>query len=306
MVYKFVYSIYIKLQKNLAVNSIAIRIFKRLAEKVLSIYFTINPKKPSLFYAGEEINTIVSLTTFPARIEKVWLVIESILYQTQKPDKLILWLYCGEFNSKESLPDRLLSLEKRGLEIRFCGENLMPHKKYFYTIKENPSANVITIDDDMFYPPDLINILLAEHEKNPTVILCPITREIKLENGKPKKYKYWPNLKNNSLPSFKFLTMGGGGSFFPCGCLSEEIFNFHKLKIYSLKADDLWIKVMSLLNDTKVKSLAGNFSYSYLPVFHKNRQKLMDANVTGGNNDKVFKNLLKEYDIDLSNYIDGK
>ena len=53
-------------------------------------------------------------------------------------------------------------------------------------MKENPSANVINIDDDVLYSPKLINILIQKHRKYPNAILCPITSEIKIEHGKQK------------------------------------------------------------------------------------------------------------------------
>jgi len=38
---------------------------------------------------------IVSLTTYPARINSVWITVSSLLQQTMKPYKVILWLGGG-------------------------------------------------------------------------------------------------------------------------------------------------------------------------------------------------------------------
>lgn len=300
--YKFIYWLNIKLQNKTKYNSLTIRVYKRAAEKVLMAYFIINPFKPKLSRNDMGTN-IVSLTSFPDRIDKVWLVIESILYQSQKPDKIILWLYEGDFESKATLPRRLLNLEKRGFDIRFCDENLMPHLKYYYTMKENPSSNIITIDDDLLYPPNLIETFYTEHQKYPDAILCSVSREIKFENNMIGNYSDWLIVTKNFSPSHKYLIMGVGGALYPKNCLHEEVYNLKNIKQFSLKADDLWLKVMSLLKDSKVRSLAANFPYSYLPVFHENTRKLTDTNIGGGNNDKVFKKLLKEYKIDLNDYI---
>lgn len=50
---------------------------------------------------------VVSLTSFPARIKKVHIVIESLLNQTIKPDKIILWLSKEQFEHYYVLPSKL-------------------------------------------------------------------------------------------------------------------------------------------------------------------------------------------------------
>src|SRR5690554_2625875 len=47
---------------------------------------------------------VVSLTSYPSRIEDVWISIECLLRQTFKPDKIILWLAQSEFPEKK-IPD---------------------------------------------------------------------------------------------------------------------------------------------------------------------------------------------------------
>lgn len=242
---------------------------------------------------------IVSLTSFPNRINNVWLTIESILRQKEKPDKILLWLYEGEFSHKNLLPKNLLRLEKRGLEIRFCNENLMPHKKYLYTHLEYPTANIITIDDDMFYPRDLLAKINSFHKKYPNSILCPITRKIKIVNNKLVSYKQWDYVKENSVPLFMNLTMGGGGTLFPANSLHADTFDIINLKRFALKADDLWLKIMSLRNNTKVASLAGEYPRFFIPVCNKNNINLMDSNIGEGQNDLIFKNLMEHYKISV-------
>ncbi len=276
----------------------------RIANLLLPYYFfcTKGFAKNSLNTTRSSNNeiTIVSLTTFPSRIDKVWLVIETLLRQKQKPDKIILWLYKGEFNGKKSLPNTLHSLEKRGLEIRFCDENLMPHKKYYYTILEFPEANVITIDDDIFYPPDLLFKLMKFHKNYPQAILCPITRKIEIKNNKIEGYQRWKYTSNNSLPSFTNLMIGVGGVFYPSNSLHSDILNVSSLKRMALRTDDLWLKIMSLKKQTKVVSLAGEYNRFYIPVLHDNDKRLMDSNIGEGQNDLIFNQLMEYYQIPLT------
>lgn len=85
---------------------------------------------------GEEV--IVSLTTFPARINKVYITIETIFQQETLPNRIILWLANKQFpRGLYALPQRLLNMQQKGLEIRFC-EDIRSYKKYYYSIKNNP------------------------------------------------------------------------------------------------------------------------------------------------------------------------
>ena len=91
--------------------------------------------------------------------------------------------------------------------------------------------------------------------------------------------------------------MGGGGTFFPPGSLHPNVFDLNKLKELALKADDLWLKVMSLMQGTRVVSIAGEYPRYFLTVRIKNNVRLMDANIHEGQNDFIFRNLLKHYDV---------
>lgn len=275
------------------------RIFRRLVNSLLPVYFILTKsfKRYRLSINTEEIQLhhIVSLTTFPARIHKVWLTIESILRQDVKPDAIILWLHKGEFPDKTQLPKNLLAQEKRGLQIRFCEENLMPHKKYYYTLKENPQANIITIDDDTFFPPDLIKKMINQHLKSPNEILCFRAREIKTDNGTLKPYKTWNYVKENSTPRTGLLPIGVGSVLYPPGSLNDDVFDIDMLKKLALRADDLWLKVMGLLNNSRVICMGAMYKRFFMPVRIKNNIKLEDENVVEGKNDVIFKNLLAQY-----------
>ena len=76
---------------------------------------------------------VLSLTSFPGRIDDVWIAVECLLRQTFKPDKIILWLAIGQFPDKVT-PDSLKKLESRGLEVKFCEDDLRAHKKYSYIL----------------------------------------------------------------------------------------------------------------------------------------------------------------------------
>jgi hypothetical protein len=247
--------------------------------------------------AGEE-DLIVSLTTYPARISKVWLVLESILSQTIQPDRIILWLYDGEFPRGVHQPE-LVDLINRGLEIQFCSTDLRPHNKYYHTLLNYPKAHIITLDDDMIYPPRLIERLLHYKFVHPGSIICSFSMTITLKNGVILPYVQWSNVQKNTDSKNSNLTMGYGGALYPSGSLSPEVLNSENIRSIALAADDLWLKVMSAKVGTKVVCIAGNFASGHIPIYYKNDRPLMKENMAGGNNDRVLAELIKVYNIDV-------
>lgn len=247
---------------------------------------------------------IVSLTTFPVRIDKLWLTIESLLRQSVKPDRIIIWLYEGEFDGESSLPKELLEQKKRGLEIRFCNENIMPHKKYYYTMLEFPEANIITIDDDKIYPKNLLSKLIKYHKKNPNTILSTISRKIEVKNNKLLPYKYWKQQVENIKPSYSYLPIGAGSVLYPKNSLHHDVLDIETFSTLSPRADDLWLKIMAIKKNTKSMSIAGEFMLPFTSILIKNDRELMSSNLRDGNNDIVLKNLITHYKIDISSFLD--
>lgn len=197
-----------------------------------------------------ESRIIVSLTSYPARINSDWLTIASLLQQTMKPNKVILWLVEEEFPGHK-IPNNLKRLEKRGLEIRFCKDALRPHKKYYYAMQEYPDYYVITADDDILYPEDHIEQLWKGHEKYPDTIICHWSHRIEFD-GQEKFIPYddWTD-NGEEVPSFATLAVGCNGILYPPGSLPEETFDRNKIIEISLNNDDLWLKCMETLNGWK-------------------------------------------------------
>lgn len=300
----FIYYLYYFRFSNRVIDNWYKRIIIRVANILLPVWFILSRYRNKYSINSNLDNVegkyIVSLTSFPARIDKVWLTIESILRQNVKPDAIILWLYKGEFLGRESLPKNLLRLEQRGLQIRFCDENLMPHKKYYYTLLENSNANIITIDDDIIYSSFTLSNLIKSHLLFPETICCTTAREIKITENEIALYNNWNYTFNSTNPSFKYLPIGVGGVLYPPKSLNEEVLNIDKIKKLAITTDDLWLKIMSVRNKTKVVCLAGKYPRMFMPIIQKDKIKLMNNNIGNNQNDRVFRDLMKEYLIPVS------
>lgn len=245
-------------------------------------------------YRKTEKNVIVSLTSFPARIGSVWIIIETLLRQTHHPEKIILWLAESQFESIDKLPKRLLEQRDRGLEIKFC-DDLRSHKKYYYSMKNYPNYIVITVDDDMFYPEDLVEMLISTHNRYPNTICCNLGHIITIQDNKVAPYNNWESdAQGHNKPSYYLIPIGCEGVLYPPGCLNENVFDKKQIKELCPLADDLWLKAMASLNGVKaVKSNAISITYANL-ISAKN-SSLNKINVDQNMNDKQLDNILSCY-----------
>lgn len=243
---------------------------------------------------------IVSLTTFSKRIYDVHLVIESIARQTLKPNKVILWLDEEEFTCKD-LPEVLKKQVKRGLQIEYC-ENLRSYKKIIPTLKKYPDSNIITIDDDILYPSDMIDRFVKEHDKNKDLVLCNRGHEIKIdERGKVRNYSQWTHEVKNYQPGRLIFPTGVGGVFYPSGCFYNEVTQKEIFMDVAPTADDVWLKTMTLLAGKYCKIIQRNASFfdEFLLLEESQDIGLLNQNVILGENDKQISKVFSKYKIRL-------
>ena len=120
--------------QKLRIDSLMRFTVRNLFNVLVPIYFLLTRGK-SLNEKKRDKQLIVSLTSFPLRIGRLWIVIETLLRQKVQPDKIILWLAKSQFpNGDFDLPKKLLKQTKRGLEIRFVDEDIRSYKKFYYTL----------------------------------------------------------------------------------------------------------------------------------------------------------------------------
>ena len=238
---------------------------------------------------------IVSVTSIPERLNVVVYPLKCMLIQTEKPDKIILWLDGQKLND-ELLPQELVRLKKYGLEICYV-EDVGPHTKYFYAMKYYPNDIVITIDDDLLYQRTLVEGLVEAYKKNPMCVCAYCVWQMEFtDNGIPYTTSYYKLVdaeQNNSTDS-TFAAMGFGGVLYPPHCLGSQAFEVEKIRKLALKADDIWLKVMEVLNNVQVVKVAGAYPYPHI----KNSQTIALKNDNlMGQNDAVMKQVFQHYNM---------
>jgi hypothetical protein len=287
-VYKF-YDIPCKI-KNELVSSIVYKINKVLLNVLYPIFI-----KPE-YGVDDKSDIIVSLTSFPDRIDTVWMTVMSLLHQTIKPRKIILWLAEEQFPEKEDdIPPSLLKLKEYGLSICFC-EDLKPHKKYYYSMLEYPEYKIITVDDDVLYPEFLIEELNNTERKYPGRVCCTRAHRILLDSeGHIMSYKNWEKgIIENCEDNLFIIPIGCGGVLYPPNSLDERLFEKSSIKELCLLTDDLWLKSMSLLKNTRVVK-TNRTTRTFMTILKTQSQGLHYTNNGCDNNDVSMKNIINKY-----------
>ena len=295
--YNLLYKLYFKIYNKYGDNRVPIyakmyiKFIKFYLNNIQIIIYKLPHRKIKSRKLIYDEKIIASLTTFPDRIQTVWITIESLLRQTVKPDKIILWLSKEQFKSKDDLPKRLLKLQKKGLDIKFCDE-LRSYKKCFYTLLEHMNDLILTFDDDMFYPYDTVELLLGLHKKHPKNVVC--VSACWMNNSFNTLPSTWENANKRKIINEKYAyAYTGAGTLYPPNVLSSKMFNKEKMFKLCPSADDLWMKVMEDLVDTKITRID---EYRPFPITIKGTQNKALYKINDyGQNDVQWKNLMREY-----------
>jgi hypothetical protein len=306
----FLYSIYFALPgfhnwglAGKMINRVTIFLLKRIFDFFVPGYLinTKNKQGTGINLSPRDETYIVSLTSFPARINDIWITIETILRQSFKPDKIILWLAEEQFPDKK-LPDSLTNLVDRGLTILYC-KDLRSHKKYYYSFIQFPEANIITMDDDVYYPRDTLKNLIELHSKNKNLVAANRAHKITFSKGKMNKYNQWKHNVPVRLPSHLLVPTGIGGTLYPPGVLTKDTLNEDLIRELCFYADDIWLKVMELKSNVMVVT-NNRFNKSFVSVKATQENKLTSINIYSKGNDSYFKNTLEYFNINILDYLD--
>lgn len=233
---------------------------------------------------------IASLTTYPGRIDTVFYAIKSIMLQTYKPDRIILWLASNQFPERK-LPPNLLGLETRGLEIRYC-DDYRSHKKYYNALLEQKQDElVMTFDDDIIYNARTIERAFNKHLKYPKAVVSNLTKIVRCDNeGQIMPYKYWKKNPARKKPSFGLSPLTGSGCLYPYGVMCDTTFNWDVIKNNALTADDIWICFMANKSGTQIVEV-DKPRIRFSTIMSSQESCLGNTNVNQGGNDVIVKKL---------------
>ena len=240
---------------------------------------------------------VVTLTSYGRRAAKtVPHVLASLLVQTKRPDRIILWLDDENF-SDTCLPKSLMKMrDKYGIEIRFC-EDLRSYKKLIPTLSLCPDDILVTVDDDLLYKRRLLEKLYAAHLETPEMRLCALAHQPIIADGMFTPYRQW---RHNVMrqPSSPIFPLGGAGTLYPPHSLHADVTDKSLFMHLAPQADDVWFWAMGEMAGTKTRLI--DFGYPFYQVdllyqlLHKDAS-LMASNLHEDNNDKQIRNVVNHY-----------
>lgn len=249
---------------------------------------------------------VVSLTSFPARINYVYEVLERMLIQTLKPDEIVLWLSKEQFPERENeLPENLLAMRKYGIKIEWCDGDIKAYKKFIPTLKKYPDDLVVMLDDDLIYHVDLLETLYQAHKDFPNAIIASRCHEIAIDaEGKLASYKKWK--KQCGYDTYKirddwFFT-GGAGTLLPPHIFGEELFDIDSIQELCPWADDVWLNLNAAINRVPIVNTAAYNRLTRIEGTQENR--LQDINLE--QNDIQLKKVILHFKEKLAGTIYDK
>ncbi len=273
------------------------RIIERMTKSAYKFYFSrvsfkSIPVIPKGYSRSSQDKYIVSLTSWEPRFDVLPIALKSLLLQTRKPDRIILYL--GSDVEPDSVPDEVRQFEQKGVEIRFVNENLRAHKKYYYAMKEYPDSTIITVDDDVIYSPFTISSLIKCNKRNKNCVCARRTHRMVFSKGQLMPYNEWKFDSTDKVPCFDLMGTGVGGIMYPPHCLHTDLFDKKLLKQIAFTNDDLWLKGMEMLCETKIKSVNCLWKHP-ISLLHDDKDALYNMNVLNNENDRILDRLQKQY-----------
>ncbi|MGJ8593506.1 MAG: glycosyltransferase family A protein [Aquaticitalea sp.] len=188
---------------------------------------------------NKDIRVIISFTTIPSRISEIERMIDSICNQTLKPESILLWIpkTYKRIQQEVVVPD---FIKNSPIEIKLC-DDVGPFTKLYYTLKqewENKECIIVTVDDDVYYPPEFLKNLIKYVRKYPDQAIGYRGRVLKDKLNYSTSKKYFGSPKRKPL-KVDIIT-GTWGAAYRVKFFDDHIFNDEIINS-NFMVDDIWI-----------------------------------------------------------------
>ena len=237
----------------------------------------------------------VSLTSHGRRVSATaHMAIISIMRQSLKPDRIVLWLDYDNW-SDDALPKSLLRLKKHGLEIRYCAD-LRSYKKLIPAAEAYPGSIIVTIDDDTFYKPTALAKGYAALQAHPNATVAGEVYAIsRNSDGAILPYRQWPRRPGaDPLDNFP---VGIGSTWWQPWKMHPHLTRQDLFTALAPQADDIWFFAMGRLCGMPVYKFTKGKPYIDLDILHQHfhQSSLAATNLYGGANDTQLAAVIDAY-----------
>lgn len=227
---------------------------------------------------------VVSLTSYPLRFDALPFVLRSLVAQTVRPDRVVLWLAEGD---EASLPPEVALM---GIEIRTCPD-WRSYKKIVPTLMEWPGSCIVTADDDVYYGPQWLEGLVRRADAG---VAAHRAHRVTLDaGGRPRRYADWQ--RNIGAPDCSALIFptGVGGVLYAPGVFHDDVCRADLFQALAPSADDVWLYWMHRLGGSRPAKVGGQFRITEWPGTQA--ESLRTANLSGDGNDRAVAAMLESY-----------
>ncbi len=241
-------------------------------------------------------DTIVSLTTYPARLSTVHRTLISLMAQKQ-PAPVHLYL------SQQNFPDRdenmtrqirtLVRTAPGRLFVHWVEDDHRSYKKLIPAMTEFAGKIIVTADDDVIYKADWLETLVGAHRTTPHTVVGTRGNSMMFTNrGVLLPYSSWPEAPANE-PSFQTFLTGRGGILYPPGSLAEPVTDLSLATTLAPTADDVWFKAASLR--AGFPSLRVSIARDYPASGAAQNEGLFRTNVDESENDRAISRVFEHF-----------
>ncbi len=231
-----------------------VREFRRLRARANLTRFPAQPNAPKHALPGE---LTISLTSYPGRFAILPLTLKSLLDQTVRPDRVVLWI---AHEHLDLLPRSILALQNDIFSVRGC-EDLRNFKKILPTLGAFPDSFILIADDDTYYPKDWLKSLLDAYDPGQPSIVCHRAHRLAYApDGSLAPYRTWHydvSDPQSTVPSTDLLPTGNGGVLYPPRSLPAQTSDLALIRSLSPTSDDVWLFFMWRQNGWRVRRAGG-------------------------------------------------
>jgi len=206
---------------------------------------------------------IVSLTSYPERIECAAQALESIINQnTNEEYKIVLTLAEPQFPDKK-LPDSIKKLENTGtIEILWHPTDIRSHKKLMPVLKKYPDATIIITDDDVKRPDWWLQMFIDDHNKYPEDVIVGESawklgadlKQTTANNIIPKGFTYHCVDEAHKILLTERPANGLGGVLYPKHSFNDKRFFDEELFMkLTPNSDESWQYCFNVIEDRTLR-----------------------------------------------------
>lgn len=229
---------------------------------------------------GLDVPLVVSLTSYPGRYATLEWTLKGLTRQTVRPDRTILWLAHGD---AATLPSGVRDL----VEVRET-DDIRSYKKIIPALAAFPEAAIVTADDDVYYPADWLERIVAGRAP----VRALRAHRIVLQNGQPAPYEAWQRGVTGPEHSALVFPTGVLGVFYAPGVFHPDVIREDLFRALAPDADDVWLYWMHRMTGQRAEKLGGTLRVLEWPG--SQRSSLRATNLQSGN-DRAIAAMVARY-----------